>query len=112
MYRFLMIPVVFTLLAVSSAFPTDLIAEEDTTCKIKATKDVYVEAHYLRGRDESGETHKSGMIWSGNLGRGGMVSITATDGRVHLTYRDLTESNPRTENQDVTCRGNTILVPR
>ncbi len=103
----LMMGIVFVL-------PPDLSAEEDTTCTIKATKPVYVEARYSRGGRKSPTIRrKSGIIWSGNLNRGGVVSVTVTNGWVHLTYMDLTQEDPRTENKKKICQnGNIVLVPR
>ncbi len=114
MKRILTVTAAFALMGIAFAFPPDLSAEEDTTCQVKAIKPVYLEAHYSRGgRKAPSIRRKSGLIWSGNLRRGGIVSITATNGWVHLTFMDLTQEDPRTENDDTICQGgNVILVPR
>ncbi len=95
-------------------FPPDLFAEEDTTCNVRATKPVYVEARYSEGgRKAPTIRRKSGVIWSGNLNRGGVISVTVTNGWVHLTYSDLTKQDPRSEIKKRICKnGNTILIPR
>ncbi|MDJ0720183.1 MAG: hypothetical protein QNJ04_01050 [Desulfobacterales bacterium] len=113
MNRILIVMLTLALTGIALALPTDMRAEEDTTCQIKATKPVYLEAHYSRGSQKAPSIRrKSGIIWSGNLNRGGVVSITATSGWVHLTFMDLTQDDPRTENDDTICQNNTILVPR
>ena len=114
MNRILTITVALALMSIVFTFPSDLRAEEDTTCQIKAIKPVYLEARYSRGgRKAPTVRRKSGIIWSGNLSRGGVVSVTVTNGWVHLTYMDLTQEDPRTENKKRNCRNNnTILIPR
>lgn len=113
MNRILIIPAALILFVTAFAFPPDLAAEEDSTCTIKAIKPVYLEARYSQGgRKAPSIRRKSGIIWSGNLGRGGAVSVT-TSGWVHLTYQDMTQEDPRTENRKHMCQGNNvILVPR
>ncbi len=114
MNRFLVLSAAFALTVIVFAFPPELSAEEDTSCLIRAIKPVYLEAHYSRGSRKSPSIRrKSGIIWSGDLRRGEIVSITATSGWVHLTFQDLTQEDPRSENDDTICQGNnTILVPR
>jgi hypothetical protein len=43
---------------------------------------------------------KSEVIWSGTLARGGMVPVQGSNGWVHLTFQDMTQEDPRTENDD------------
>ncbi len=114
MKRILAVTAAFALMGIAFAFPPDLRAEDDTNCQIKATKPVYLEARYLQGHRKSPSIrHKGDIIWSGNLRRGGVVSVTATSGMVHLVYMDLTQEDPRTENKKRTCQsGNVILIPR
>ena len=102
------------MMGIAFVFPPDLSAEEDSTCSIKATKPVYLEARYLQGHRKAPTIrHKGGIIWSGNLNRGAVVSVTATSGRIHLTYMDLTQEDPRTENKKRNCQNdNVLLVPR
>jgi hypothetical protein len=53
------------------------------------------------------------MMWSGTLGRGGIVPVSGSNGWVHLTFQDLTQEDPRSENDDTICQGgNVILIPR
>ena len=114
MKRILTMTAALALMGIAFALPTDLRAEEDTTCQIRATKPVYLEARYLQGHRKAPTIrHKGDIIWSGNLRRGGVVSVTATSGKVHLTYMDLTQEDPRTENKKRNCQnGNVLLVPR
>ena len=86
----------------------------DSYCTIKATKAVYLQAHYSDGgRKSPSIRRKSNVIWSGNLQRGGAISVSPKNGWVHLTYRDLTQDDPRSENNDAICKnGRVILVPR
>jgi hypothetical protein len=52
-------------------------------------------------------------MWSGVLPRGGMVPVQVSNGWVHLTFQDMTQEDPRAENDDTVCQGgNAILVPR
>jgi hypothetical protein len=83
-------------------------------CTIKATKDVYLQAHYSDGGRKSPQIRrKSNVIWSGTLQRGGTISVNPKNGWVHLEYRDLTQDDPRSENNDAICQnGRVILVPR
>jgi hypothetical protein len=99
--------------SVAFAFPPSLNAD-NRYCTIKAIKDVYLQAHYSDGgRKSPSIRRKSNVIWSGNLQRGGAISVNPQNGWVHLTYRDLTQDDPRSENNDAICQnGNVILVPR
>ena len=114
MIRNLTITVAIALMGIAFTFPSILSAEEDTNCQIKARKPVYLEARYSRGGRKAPTIRRKGeIIWSGNLRRGGIVSVTATSGWVHLTYMDLTKRDPRSENRRNICQnGNMILVPR
>ena len=104
----------FVLIALAYAFPPDLVAAGPGNCRIKAVKSVYLEVYYSRGgRKAPTIRRKSELMWSGTLGRGGMVPVTGSNGWVHLTYQDMTQEDPRTENKDNMCQnGNIILIPR
>lgn len=114
MNRVLSIPAAFALVVIAFAFPPDLAAAGSKHCRVKAIKDVYLEVYYSRGhRKASSIRHKNEVMWSGTLSRGGIVPITAPSGWVHLTFEDLTQDDPRMENDDTICQGgNVILVPR
>jgi hypothetical protein len=101
------------ILAVGSAFPSGLDAGQEY-CTIKAIKDVNLQAHYSNGGRKSPSIRRKGeVIWSGDLQRGGVISVSPKNGWVHLAYRDLTQEDPRRENNDAICQnGNVILVPR
>ncbi len=105
---------VFALIAVAYAFPTELSAARLGHCRIKAVKDVYLEVYYSRGgRKAPTIRRKNELMWSGMLPRGGMVPVTGSNGWVHLTFQDMTQEDPRTENDDNVCQGGSIiLVPR
>ena len=99
--------------AVAFAFPPGVIAAGPGHCRIKAVKDVYLEVHYSRGSRKSPTIrHKNELMWSGTLPSGGIVPVSGSNGWVHLTFQDLTQEDPRSENDDTMCQGNTILVPR
>ncbi len=114
MNRILVTTATLFLMGIAFAFPPNLSAEEDTNCQIRARKPVYLEARYSRGGRKAPTIRRKGdIIWSGNLRRGGIVSVTATSGWVHMTYMDLTKQDPRSENRRSICQnGNVILVPR
>ncbi|MDJ0811207.1 MAG: hypothetical protein QNJ01_13990 [Desulfobacterales bacterium] len=86
----------------------------NNTCKIKAIKDVNLQAHSSAGgRKAPNIRSKRDVIWSGNLHRGNSTTVTTRNGWVHLAYQDLTKQDPRSENDDKICQnGNVILVPR
>jgi hypothetical protein len=86
----------------------------NNTCTIKATKDVNLQAHYSDGgRKAPSIRSKSDVIWSGYLPRGGVVSVSSDNGWVHLAYQDMTNRDPRSENNDAICQNSrVILVPR
>ena len=99
--------------AVAFVFPSGSMAKPNGRCTIKAVKDVYLEVYYSRGgRKAPTIRRKNEVMWSGTLPRGGTVPVSAPSGWVHLTFEDLTVEDPRTENDDTMCQGNTILVPR
>ena len=102
------------LMLVTYAFPPDLTAARPGHCRIKAVKDVYLEVYYSRGgRKAPNIRRKNELMWSGMLPRGGMVPVTGSNGWVHLTFQDMTQEDPRTENDDNVCQGGSIiLVPR
>ena len=104
----------FVLIAVAYAFPPDLMAAGPGNCRIKAVKDVYLEVYYSRGgRKAPSIRRKNELMWSGMLPRGGMVPVQGSNGWVHLTFQDMTQEDPRTENDDNVCQGGSIiLVPR
>ncbi len=114
MNRILIMTAALAFFGIVFTVPPELHAEPDSTCQIRATKPVYLEARYLQGHRKSPSIrHKGEIIWSGNLNRGGVVSVTATSGMVHLTYMDLTQEDPRTENKKRNCQnGNVLLIPR
>jgi hypothetical protein len=113
MERLVLYTIATALLAVGAAVPGTLDARNNT-CTIKATKDVDVQAHYLRGRgDLESPRRKSDVIWSGNMERGNTQEVMGTRGKILVSYRDLTKSRTRPINRSVNCQnGNTILVPR
>lgn len=113
MKRFALYTSVVALLAVGAAVPDKLDARNNT-CTIKATKEVDLQAHYLRGRGElESPRRKAGVIWSGNMQRGNTQQVTGSRGKILVSYRDLTKSRTRPINRSVNCQnGNTILVPR
>ena len=80
-------------------------ADKVTSCTISARKDVQVEVHDF-SQDRKGTT-----IWKGNLSRGGRVSVQARGGEILIEWKDLTQDNPRSQNRNDFCDGNTILVP-
>ena len=108
-----LIPIAVITLAAVVALTTSAEARSNY-CTIKATKDVYLQAHYSDGgRKSPSIRRKSNVIWSGNLQRGGAISVHPQNGWVHLTYRDMTQDDPRSENNDAICQnGRVILVPR
>ncbi len=115
MYRRLLLPAVLILISVALCLPP-AIAEpkQGGNCRVKAIKDVYLEVYYSRGHRKA-ETirHKSEMMWSGTLARGGMVPVSSSNGWIQLVYQDLTIDDPRSENKKHQCQGGrTILIPR
>lgn len=110
----LILPAALVLIVIAFAFPSDLIAAGPGNCRIKAVKDVYLEVYYSRGgRKAPSIRRKNEMMWSGTLGRGGIVPVSGSNGWVHLTFQDLTQEDPRSENDDTVCQGgNVILIPR
>ena len=114
MNRILIMTLALAVMGIACASPPLLHAEEDSTCQIRDTKPVYLEARYLQGHRKAPSIRRKGdIIWSGNLRRGGIVSVTATSGMVHLTYMDLTQNDPRTENKKRNCQNNNVLlIPR
>ncbi len=80
-------------------------ADKVNTCTINARKDVQVEVHDF-SKDRKGPT-----IWSGNIAKGDRVSIQTRDDEILIEWRDLTQDNPRSQNRNDFCDGNTILVP-
>ncbi len=113
MNRLLMIPIAMLTLAAGSILTPSAEARSNY-CTIKATKDVYLQAHYSDGgRKSPSIRRKSSVIWSGSLQRGGAISVNPKNGWVHLTYQDLTTDDPRSENSNTICQnGRVILVPR
>lgn len=113
MKYFLTITAVITFLAIGSVFAPGLEAKNNT-CTIRAIKDVNLQAHYSNGGRKSPSIRsKRDVIWSGNMRRGGILTVTTRNGWVHLNYQDLTLEDPRSENNDTICQnGNVILVPR
>ncbi len=101
------------LLFMASALAPDAGARNNT-CTIKAIKDVNLQAHYSDGgRKSPSIRNKSDVIWSGNMRRGEVQSFNTRNGWIHLAYQDLTDRDPRSENNDTICKnGRTILVPR
>ncbi len=89
------------LLTLISTAPADKV----NTCTINARKDVQVEVHDF-SKDRKGPT-----IWSGNIAKGDRVSIQTRDDEILIEWRDLTQDNPRSQNRNDFCDGNTILVP-
>ena len=105
---------IFTfVVAVGGALAPDLEARSNT-CTIKAIKDVNLQAHFSDGgRKSPSIRNKSDVIWSGDMRRGQLQSISTRNGWVHLAYQDMTNRDPRSENNDMICKnGRTILVPR
>ncbi len=80
-------------------------ADKVTACTISARKDVQVEVHDF-SRDRKGPT-----IWSGSISRGGHITVPARGGEILIEWRDLSQDNPRSQNRNDFCDGNTILVP-
>ena len=80
-------------------------ADKVTACTISARKHVQVEVHDF-SRDRKGPT-----IWQGNLSKGGRITVPAPGGEILIEWRDLTQDNPRSQNRNDFCDGNTILVP-
>lgn len=113
MKRLLIVPAVMTFLAVGFTLPSEIEARNNS-CTIKATKDVNLQAHYLRGSSASESPRaKSEVIWSGSLRRGESQAVTASRGKVLVTYQDLTKDRARPTNRSANCQnGNVILVPR
>lgn len=100
-------PYIFVVaLLLVTALPYHADAQNQTRCTLSATADVYVAVHDF-SQDRKGET----IWWSGDIRRGGEVSVNAIDGKILIEWKDLTEDNPRTQNRSETCDGNTILVP-
>ena len=96
----------FIVLLVSPlVLPSTVSADKVTTCTIVARKDVQVEVHDF-SKDRKGPT-----IWQGNLSRGNRASIQARGGEILIEWRDLSQDNPRSQNRNDFCDGNTILVP-
>ena len=106
------VAIVFGAIGIMMA-PADAEAR-NRTCTIKATKDVNLQAHFSEGGNKSPSIRrKSDVIWSGNLRRGAAISLSTHSGWVHLAYQDLTQEDPRSENDDRICMNNrVILVPR
>ena len=115
MYRRLPLLTTLILIAVVHFLPPAFAApKQGGNCRVKAVKDVYLEVYYSRGHRKA-ETirHKSELMWSGTLPRGGMVPVSSSNGWVQLVYQDLTVDDPRTENKKNQCQGGrTILIPR
>ena len=115
MYRRLRLLVAFILISVSLLLPTAMAEpKQGGNCRVKAVKDVYLEIYYSRGHRKA-ETirHKSELMWSGTLARGGMVPVSSSNGWIQLVYQDLTIDDPRSENKKHQCQGGrTILIPR
>ena len=99
-------PIAFIVLAVSLlVLPSIVSADKVTACTISARKHVQVEVHDF-SRDRKGPT-----IWQGNLDKGGRITVPASGGEILIEWRDLTQDNPRSQNRNGFCDGNTILVP-
>ena len=114
MKRLMIIPVFIFIFGLTFVIlPTDSEARNNT-CTVKAIKDVNLQAHYSEGgRKAPSIRSKSDVIWSGYLPRGGVVGLSSDNGWVHLTYQDMTNRDPRSENNDAICKNNrVILVPR
>ena len=101
--NFLIIIIVFP--AALVLLPCVSSADKVTTCTIVARKDVQVEVHDF-SKDRKGPT-----IWQGNLSKGNRASIQARGGEILIEWRDLSQDNPRSQNRNDFCDGNTILVP-
>jgi hypothetical protein len=115
MYRRLRLLTALILISVAHFLPPAMAESQQAgNCRVKAVKDVYLEVYYSRGHRKA-ETirHKSEMMWSGTLARGGMVPVASSNGWVQLVYQDLTVDDPRSENEKQQCQGGrTILIPR
>ncbi len=101
----IMLTIVIALNALFLALPCTASANKINTCTINARKDVQVEVHDF-SKDRKGPT-----IWSGNIAKGDRVSIQTRDDEILIEWRDLTQDNPRSQNRNDFCDGNTILVP-
>ena len=114
MKRLLIFPAVTVLFILAFVVMPPSAKARNKTCVIKATKDVNLQAHYSQGgRKAPNIRRKSDVIWSGFLPRGGVVSVSSESGWVHLAYQDMTNEDPRSENNDTICQNNrVILVPR
>ena len=114
MKRLLIISGIAVSLALGFVVFPPLSEARNNTCTIKATKDVNLQAHYSEGgRKAPSIRSKSDVIWSGYLPRGGVVGVSSNNGWVHLAYQDMTNRDPRSENNDAICKNNrVILVPR
>jgi hypothetical protein len=101
------------LMAIGSALAPELEARNNT-CTVKAIKDVNLQAYFSDGgRKSPSIRNKSEVIWSGDMRRGEVQSMSTRNGWIHLTYQDLTDRDPRSENNDMICKNNrVILVPR
>ncbi len=97
---------IFIAIAVSLlVLPYIALADKVTACTISARKDVQVEVHNF-SQDRKGQ-----IIWSGSIGRGRKIAVPARGGEILIEWRDLTQDNPRSQNRNEFCDGNTILVP-
>ena len=100
------IMLIFIAIAISLlVLPYIALADKVTACTISARKDVQVEIHDF-SRDRKGPT-----IWSGSISRGGRITVPARGGEILIEWKDLTQDNPRSQNRNEFCDGNTILVP-
>lgn len=57
-------------------------------------------------KDRKGQT-----TWSGNISKGGQQTVRASGAEILIVWQDLSQDNPRTQNRNDICDGNTILVP-
>lgn len=97
--------IIIALSLVGLALPLAVSAQQQTACVISATDEVYVEVH------DFSENRKGETTWSGNINKGGKVSVQARGGEILIEWQPLRDDNPRTQNRRETCDGNTILVP-
>lgn len=97
--------IVIALSLLGLVLPRPSSAQQQTACIISATDMVYVEVH------DFSENRKGDTTWSGNINKGGKVSVQARGGEIIIEWQPLRDDNPRTQNRRATCDGNTILVP-
>jgi hypothetical protein len=82
--------------------------EEEGTCYLKATTDVYMEVY-----DYDEDDNRTGFLWKGRLNEGKSIKIKAPRGRLSFDFNDLPDQDrPLSSADEVMCTDDrTVSVP-